>query len=242
MPFMMSAAWVLPGKSDRLRAWYEELSSRPDDVLDAMSGGSSPLQETAFILGTDHGDLLCVFEEVRDAEAARSAELMATHPLHLQHIAVMDETTVGGAAGRMMAECHYGYKNPRTDGTEPEVEHLLSTAWLLPGKTDELRAWYRQIHDRPDEVMATLDNELNRQEVGFVLPTDKGDLLAVSIQCEDFQAGHGAFLDSPHSIDREHLEVMAATTVGGSAGRKHADLVFRFDHPDRDKTERGRCM
>jgi hypothetical protein len=77
-------------------------------------------QEVAFILNTEHGDLLAVFLEIdRDMDEANAAFFDSPLDIDHRHRAVMDETTVGGAAGRIYAELEYALNNP-VDG-EREV-------------------------------------------------------------------------------------------------------------------------
>jgi hypothetical protein len=111
------------------------------------------------------------------------------------------------------------------------VPHLLSTAWILPGKTERLRDWYRELEDRRNEAFQTLDNEGVRQEVAFIIPTDHGDMLAVFIEVDDMEKADEAFFSSPFEIDHQHRQVMDECTVGGSAGRLHVDPQYAFQNP-----------
>ena len=111
------------------------------------------------------------------------------------------------------------------------MTYVLSTAWILPGKSEQLRAWYRELEDRRDETFQTLDNEGVRQEVAFILGTDHGELLAVFIEVDDMAKADAAFFSSPFEIDHQHRHVMDECTVGGSTGRVHAELMYAFQNP-----------
>jgi Family of unknown function (DUF6176) len=112
MPFVLSTAWIKEGKGDRLREWYAELGSRSDEAFETLDN-EGIRQEVAFILNTEHGELLCVFLEVeKSMDEADDAFFSSPFELDRQHLAVMDETTVGGARGRRYAELMYALRNP----------------------------------------------------------------------------------------------------------------------------------
>ena len=111
------------------------------------------------------------------------------------------------------------------------MPYVLSTAWIAPGKTQRLRDWYAELEARRDEAFQTLDNEGVRQEVAYILDTEHGDLLAVFIEVDDMDAANEAFFSSPFEIDRQHAQVMDECTIGGSTGRKSAELMYAFQNP-----------
>ena len=111
------------------------------------------------------------------------------------------------------------------------MPYVLSTAWIVPGKTQRLRDWYAELEDRREEAFQTLDNEGVRQEVAYILDTEHGDLLAVFIEVDDMDAANEAFYSSPYEIDRQHAKVMDECTIGGSTGRKFAELMYAFQNP-----------
>lgn len=111
------------------------------------------------------------------------------------------------------------------------MPYTLSTAWIVPGKSEKLRSWYRELEERRDEAFQTLDNEGVRQEVAFILNTDHGELLAVFIEVGDMAEADKAFFSSPYEIDHQHRQVMDECTVGGSSGRVHAELMYAFQNP-----------
>ena len=111
------------------------------------------------------------------------------------------------------------------------MPYILSTAWIVPGKSERLRDWYRELEQRRDEAFQTLDNEGIRQEVAFILNTEHGELLAVFIEVEDMDKANEAFFSSPFEVDRKHKEVMDECTLGGSTGRVEAELMYAFQNP-----------
>lgn len=112
MPFVLSTAWIKEGKSDRLREWYRELGSRSNEAFETLDN-EGIRQEVAFILNTEHGELLCVFLDVEnDMDTADAAFFSSPYEIDRQHMEVMDETTHGGSRGRTHAELQYALKNP----------------------------------------------------------------------------------------------------------------------------------
>lgn len=111
------------------------------------------------------------------------------------------------------------------------MPYVLSTAWIVPGKTERLRQWYAEMETRKDESLETLKNEGVRQEAAFILDTEHGDLLCVFIEVDDMDAANTSFFSSPHKIDHEHRQVMDEVTVGGSTGRKYAELQYVLMNP-----------
>jgi Family of unknown function (DUF6176) len=112
VPYVLSTAWVKPGKGDRLREWYGELGSRSDEAFQTLDN-EGVRQEVAFILNTPYGELLAVFLEV-DQPMEMADEKFFSSPFEIdhQHMAVMDDTTVEGARGRVHAAMQYALQNP----------------------------------------------------------------------------------------------------------------------------------
>jgi hypothetical protein len=118
MPYVLSTAWIKDGKGERLREWYRELVSRSDEAFQTLAN-EGIRQEIAFILPTEHGELLCVFLEVdKDMDDANQAFFSSPFEIDHQHRAVMDETTEGGSEGRRYAELMYALKNPENGQRE----------------------------------------------------------------------------------------------------------------------------
>jgi hypothetical protein len=114
------------------------------------------------------------------------------------------------------------------------MPYILSTAWIVPGKTQKLRDWYAELVSRRDEAFQSLDNEGVRQEVAYILDTEHGDLLAVFIEVDDMDRANEAFYSSPFEVDHLHRAVMDECTVGGSGGRREAELMYAFQNPRED--------
>ena len=71
-------------------------------------------RKCAYILNTEHGDLLAVFIEVDDMDAANEAFYSSPFEIDRQHAAVMDECTIGGSTrARVYAELMYAFQNPK---------------------------------------------------------------------------------------------------------------------------------
>ncbi len=111
MTYVLSTAWIAPGKAQRLRDWYAELHARRDEAFQTLDN-EGIRQEIAFILNTEHGELLAVFIEVEDMEKANEAFFSSPFEIDRQHKEVMDECTVGGSTGRVSAELMYAFQNP----------------------------------------------------------------------------------------------------------------------------------
>jgi Family of unknown function (DUF6176) len=114
MAYILSTAWIKPGKTERLREWYDELQERREEAFQTLEN-EGVRQEVAYILPTEHGDLLAVFLEVDDMNAANEAFYSSPFEIDRQHAAVMDECTVGGSTGRVEAELMYAFQNPRKE-------------------------------------------------------------------------------------------------------------------------------
>jgi hypothetical protein len=111
VPFILSTARVNPGKTSRLRAWYEELESRRDEALETQRA-EGVRQEHAFILPGDDFDLLAVVVEVEDMDKANAAFFASPFKIDAEHLAVMDECTEGGGVGRIYADLVFSSAGP----------------------------------------------------------------------------------------------------------------------------------
>jgi hypothetical protein len=114
MPYVLSTARVKPGKTDRLRAWYEELEVRREEALETQRV-EGVRQEHAFILPGPEFDLLAVFIQVDDMDAANAAFFSSPFKLDAEHAAVMDECTDGGSAGRIHADLVFSSAGPLSE-------------------------------------------------------------------------------------------------------------------------------
>ncbi|MGN6431006.1 MAG: DUF6176 family protein [Gaiellaceae bacterium] len=112
MPYILSTAFIHPGKTERLKEWYREIEHRKAEVLETLKN-EGVRQEIAFIVPTEHGDMLAVFSESDDPDKARAATARSSLEIDQQHLAVMDEVTVGGSRGRIRVSPMYAFQNPR---------------------------------------------------------------------------------------------------------------------------------
>jgi hypothetical protein len=120
--YVLSTAWIKPGKTERLREWYRELESRSDEAFQTLDN-EGVRQEVATFLSTEHGDLLAVMIEVDDMDKANEAFFNSPFKIDHEHRAVMDEVTFGGAEGRKYAEIMYAFKNPNNEPSERTFDH-----------------------------------------------------------------------------------------------------------------------
>ena len=114
MPFILSTARVKPGKTPRLRAWYDELEDRRGEALETQRA-EGVRQEHAFILPGPDFDLLAVMVEVGDMDKANEAFFASPFKIDGEHRAVMDECTEGGAEGRIYADLVFSSAGPLGD-------------------------------------------------------------------------------------------------------------------------------
>jgi hypothetical protein len=111
IPYILSTAFIHPGKTERLKTWYRELEHRKAEVLETLEN-EGVRQEIAFIVPTEHGDMLAVFSESDDPDGARAAFASSPFEIDHKHLAVMDEVTVGGSRGRIRVSPIYAFQNP----------------------------------------------------------------------------------------------------------------------------------
>ena len=114
MPFILSTARVKPGKTARLRAWYEELEDRREEALETQKA-ESVSQEHAFILPGPDFDLLAVMIQVEDMDKANASFFSSPFPIDHEHRAVMDECTEGGSEGRIYADLVFSSAGPLSE-------------------------------------------------------------------------------------------------------------------------------
>ena len=114
MKYVLSTAWIKPDKADELRQWYSELERRKDEAFETLDN-EGVRQEVAFILPTEHGEMLCVFIEVEDMESANKAFYASPFKIDHEHRQVMNNVTVEGSEGRKYAELMYAFQNPKKE-------------------------------------------------------------------------------------------------------------------------------
>lgn len=79
---------------------------------------------------------------------------------------------------------------------------------VKPGQEERLRAWFREVMTRKDEVRATFRQETVRHEVAFILQDSAGPILLYAIEAEDHERGRAASQASQLPIDIQHRRVM----------------------------------
>ncbi|WP_132057932.1 DUF6176 family protein [Halorussus amylolyticus] len=84
-------ARIKPGKTERLRTWFTELSDREDEVLETLHH-EGMYTETAFIETTDDSDYFYMFMEAADMEVADEAGDEEAYEIDEQHHEVLAET------------------------------------------------------------------------------------------------------------------------------------------------------
>jgi len=90
----------------------------------------------------------------------------------------------------------------------------LARARIKDGKTDRLRAWFEEMHERESEVIETLRHEGVYTETAFILSSDETAYLYVYMEAEDFEKADEAGDKEAYDIDEEHHEVLKDTLTG----------------------------
>lgn len=85
-----------PGKVGRLRAWFEELDDREDEVIETLEDEGAHT-ESAFLQTGGDGVHLFYYMEVEDREAMWKAFEASDHPIDEEHEEVMGEVLADGS-------------------------------------------------------------------------------------------------------------------------------------------------
>jgi hypothetical protein len=88
---MLARARIKPGKTDRLRAWYDELDGRESEVIETLRH-EGVYTETAFIQSIDGTEYLYGYMEASDLKRAQEAGEKEAYEIDEKHHAVLDET------------------------------------------------------------------------------------------------------------------------------------------------------
>lgn len=91
---LLARAPVADGKTDRLRAWFDELSDRESEVIDTLDH-EGVYTETAFVRETDDTDYLYVYMEAEDLAAANEAGNEEAYDIDREHHNVLNECLTG---------------------------------------------------------------------------------------------------------------------------------------------------
>ena len=86
----VSVTKVDPGKVERLRAWLSEAQIRSDEVR-ATFVDEGVRHERALLVDTSDGPLMIYAVECEDYNAAVTAFGRSTHPIDIEHKAIMPE-------------------------------------------------------------------------------------------------------------------------------------------------------
>ena len=82
---------IVPGKADRLQAWYEELDERESEVVETLQH-EGVYTESAFILSVDGEEYLYGYMEAEDIQEASEASDEKAYEIDEEHHAVLNET------------------------------------------------------------------------------------------------------------------------------------------------------
>jgi len=105
----------------------------------------------------------------------------------------------------------------------------LARAPVDPGCADRLREWFAELHDREDEVVATLRHERVYTESAFLHATDDGTYLYVFMEAVDLDAADAAGDEEAHDVDAEHHAVLRETLAGPF---ERLETIGHFTNPD----------
>ncbi|ELZ04016.1 DUF6176 family protein [Natrialba asiatica] len=94
------------------------------------------------------------------------------------------------------------------------TEVTLARARIEDGKTDRLRSWFTELHEREPEVRETLQHEGVYTETAFILSSDDTAYLYVYMEAEDLEKADEAGDKEKHVIDEEHHEMLRDTLTG----------------------------
>lgn len=87
-------ARIEDGKTNRVRAWFEELRERESEVIETLRH-EGVYTETAFVLSSDETAYLYVYMEAQDLEKADEAGDKEEYDVDAEHHEVLRETLTG---------------------------------------------------------------------------------------------------------------------------------------------------
>lgn len=88
---MIARARVVPGKEDRLRAWFEELRQRETEVIETLEH-EKVYAETAFLRSGGNETYLYLYMEAKNLEKADEAGDKEAYEIDEEHHEVLRET------------------------------------------------------------------------------------------------------------------------------------------------------
>jgi hypothetical protein len=95
-----------------------------------------------------------------------------------------------------------------------------------PEKLEQLRAWFREVMGRQDEVRETFRREGVRSEQAFIFDRGASPTLIYIVEADDIGKAAQAYRESPLPIDLEHRKVMQAVLAGKVTVEKLFDCAL----------------
>jgi hypothetical protein len=104
----------------------------------------------------------------------------------------------------------------------------LARARIEDGKTNRLRAWFEELHERESEIIETLRHEGVYTETAFILSSDDTAYLYIYMEAENVEEADEAGNKEEYDIDEEHHEVLRDTLTGD---RETLETIGHFTNP-----------
>jgi hypothetical protein len=88
------------------------------------------------------------------------------------------------------------------DGKEEVMDHTCLVVPVLPGKEDELRAFYREVDGARQQDYDRSEQRLGiTKEIAWVAPIDGGSAAVIYIESENFEQAFSHFVQSQDEFD-----------------------------------------
>ncbi|MCO8246301.1 DUF6176 family protein [Haladaptatus sp. AB643] len=97
-----------PGKTEKLRAWCDELEAREDEVFETLEN-EGVHTESRFLRSTDDGDFLFTFMEAEDIAASKKAVEESEFDIDDDHAVVMADVIVEGSTELLVPLDHFSH-------------------------------------------------------------------------------------------------------------------------------------
>jgi hypothetical protein len=82
------------------------------------------------------------------------------------------------------------------------VDHTCLVVPVLPGKSDDLRDFYREVEGSRKAAFAESERRLGiTKEIAWLAPSEAGDQVVLYIESENFDAAFGQFVQSQDEFD-----------------------------------------
>ncbi|MDL0131440.1 DUF6176 family protein [Halobacterium salinarum] len=112
------------------------------------------------------------------------------------------------------------------------TEAILVKQEVEPEKVSKLNGWLKEVSNRTDEVVETLQDEDVATESVFLEESSHGTFLVTYMEAEDVQEAQEAFAESTHEIDVEHKQVLQECLICNQAVES-LQPVYHIVNPDR---------